>query len=137
LKNVYLVDANVLLRYLMNDPPAHGSAAKKLIEDAASGKVSLLIPFIAVSETIFTLQRFYGISREAIGREFVKVLTAPGIKLTGPAWILAAVEEYGRGTASFGDACMAAEARTSNLPIASFDRDIDRLPGVRRIEPKA
>jgi predicted nucleic acid-binding protein len=131
-----LVDANVLLRYLMNDHAEHSPSAKKLVEDAGRGTIALHLPFIAVTETIFTLQRFYGVGREEIAREFLKVLSAPGIKLACPGWILEAVEEYGMRNISFGDACLAAEARSENLPIASFDRGFDAFPGIKRFEPK-
>jgi predicted nucleic acid-binding protein len=132
----YLVDTNVLLRYLMNDHPEHGESARKLIAKAGRGEVALHVPFIAVVETIFTLQRFYQVAREDIGREFLKVLTAPGIKVAGPEWVLEAVEEYRTRNVSFGDACLAAEARTQGLPIASFDRGLDKFSGVERFEPK-
>jgi predicted nucleic acid-binding protein len=131
----YLLDTNIVLRYLMNDHPEHSRAAKKLIENAGNGKVMLHLPFIAITEIIFTLQKFYGVAREDIGRELMKVLTAPGVKLAGPSWVLQAVEEYGMQNVSFGDACLAAEARAEKLAIASFDRGIDALPGVRRYEP--
>jgi len=87
-----LVDANVLLRYLMNDHPEHGRSARKLIEDARRGRVLLHLPFITILETVFTLQKFYLIAREDIARELLKVLSAPGIKFVGPAWIHEAVE---------------------------------------------
>jgi predicted nucleic acid-binding protein len=135
-QTIYLVDANVLLRYLMNDHPEHGRAAKKLIEQARSGRIALHVPFVAVMETIFTLQSFYKIEREDIGREFLKVLSAPGIKLVGPSWILDAIEESRTRNVSFGDACIAAEARMENLPIASFDRGLDSFSGIKRFEPK-
>jgi len=132
----YLLDTNVLLRYLMNDHPEHSAAAKRLIEDAGSGRVALHVPLIAVAEAIFTLQRFYRVAREDVGREMLKVLTGPGIKCVGPGWTLEAVEEYRTRNVSFGDACLAAEARVEGLAIASFDRGLDWFVGVRRVEPK-
>jgi predicted nucleic acid-binding protein len=131
-----LVDANILLRYLMNDHPQYGRAAKKLIEEAGAGKIVLEIPFITVLETIFTLQSFYRVPKTDIGRELLKVLSAPGIKLTGPPWLLGAVEEYRARNISFGDACIAAEARLENLAVASFDKGLDAFPGIKRFEPK-
>ena len=95
----------------------------------------LHVPFIAVTETIFTLQSFYRVEREDIAREFLKVLSAPGIKLAGPSWTLEAIEEYRARNVSFGDACLAAEARAEKLPIASFDRGLDGFAGIKRFEP--
>ena len=136
MKPTYLLDANILLRYLTDDHPAHGAAAKKLFADAGSGKISLRMPFIAVTETIFTLQRLYQADREDIGRELMKLLTAPGVALTCPHWILDAVENYQNKNVSFGDACLAAEAKADQATVVSFDRGLDKFPGLKRHEPK-
>jgi predicted nucleic acid-binding protein len=130
------VDTNILLRYLMADHPQHSHAAKRLMEEAGTGKIQLEIPLVAVMETVFTLQSFYRVPREDIGRELLKVLTAPGTKLAGPGWLLGAVDEFRSRNISFGDACIAAEARQENLPVASFDKDLDSFPGIKRFEPK-
>ncbi len=137
MKPTYLLDANILLRYLTDDHPAHGAAAKKLFADAGSGKISLHIPFIAVTETIFTLQRLYQADREDIGRELMKLLTAPGVALTCPHWVLDAVEVYQTRNVSFGDACLAAEAGADQTPVASFDRGLDKFRGLKRHEPRS
>ncbi len=93
MKPAYLLDANILLRFLTNDHAIHSSAAKKLFEEAGSGKIQLHIPLIAIVESIFTLQSFYEVGRADIGRELLKVLTAPGVSLTCPDWVLESVEE--------------------------------------------
>ena len=131
-----LVDTNILLRFLMNDHPEHSKRAKALIERAGAGKVTLWVPFITIVETLFTLQSFYQIERGSIGLQLLKVLSAPGIKIAADSWILEAIEEYRTRNVSFGDACLAAEARYKNLQIASFDRGFDKFPGIVRFEAK-
>ncbi|MCE0484728.1 MAG: PIN domain-containing protein [Methylacidiphilales bacterium] len=133
---VCLVDTSILLRFLTNDHPRHGVAARKLIEDAEAGRVSLKIPFITIAETIFTLQSHYEIDRRDIGRELMKILSAPGITLTCPGWIWQAVESYRTRNVSFGDACLAAEVEQEKIAIASFDRGLEKLPGIERYEPE-
>jgi len=137
MKPAYLLDTNIILRFLTNDHPTHGAAAKKLFADAGSGKINLRISFIAITESIFTLQSYYEIDRADIGRELLKVLTAPGVTITCPGWILEAVEDYQTRNVSFGDACLAAEARFDQVAVASFDRGLDKFSGVKRHEPKA
>jgi len=135
-KPTYLVDSNILLRFLTNDHPSHSAAAKKLFEDAGSGKISLRIPFIVITETIFTLQSYYEIDRPDIGRELLKLLTAPGVTLTCPHWVLEAIENYQSRNVSFGDACLAAEAQVEHLSVASFDRGLNKFPALKRHEPR-
>jgi predicted nucleic-acid-binding protein len=96
----------------------------------------LRVPFTAIAETIFTLRTHYQVDRAAIGRELLKLLTAPGVTLTCSAWVLHAVEDFRDKNVSFGDACLAAEAKTDQITIASFDRGLSKFPGVKRYEPK-
>ncbi len=137
MESAYLVDTNVLLRFLRDDHSVHSPAAKRLFEDARSGKFELLIPFTAIAEAIFTLRTHYQIDRADIGREMLKVLTTPGVTLTCPTWILEAVEDYRDKNVSFGDACIAAEARAGQITIVSFDKGLAKFPSVKRHEPKA
>jgi predicted nucleic-acid-binding protein len=110
-------------------------AARHFFDEAAAGKLTIYIPFIAITETVFTLQSYYKVSRADIGRSLLTVLTAPGVKLTVPDWILDAVEMFRTRNVSFGDACVAAEAGSESFTVASFDRGLDRFPGLKRHEP--
>jgi predicted nucleic acid-binding protein len=130
-----LVDASILVRYLVKNQEKQSPAAKRLIDAGRRGTVNLEIPLIAVAETIFTLESVYEAERSEIAAELLKILTAPWLRLTAPAWVLDAVEEYRIANVSFGDACMAAEARTRKVDVAAFDRGFDKLPGIKRFEP--
>lgn len=132
----YLLDTNVILRFLMQDDKPMGAAAKRLVEQARNGKIILEVPFIAISEAVHTLRTLYKITLPEVAREIGNFVSGFGVRLTAPAWILDALEDCQRRNVSFGDACIAAEARASELTVASFDTDFDRFPGVARFEPK-
>ena len=132
----YLVDANVIIRFFVQDDRVKAAAAKSLVEQARKGKVVLEVPFTAISETAHTLRSFYGIDRSEIAKELLKFLKGVGISTSAPSWMLDALNECETRKVSFGDACMAAEARATGKAIASFDRDFDSFAGVVRFEPK-
>lgn len=129
----YIVDANVILRFFLNDHAKHSLAAKNLLQKASDGKLELQIPFITILEVVFTLGSFYKQPRKKVATEMAKLLSARGIKSLAPDWVLDALEEYGTNNISFGDACITAEARVKKLEIASFDADFDKLRGVKRV----
>lgn len=132
----YLVDTNVMLRFLVQDDQLRAAAVKKVVEQARSGKITLEVPFMAIAETVHTLRTFYRVGMDQIAREMSNFLTGFGVRLTAPVWILDALEECQRRNVSFGDACIAAEARVSKLAVMSFDRDFDSMDGVTRYEPR-
>ena len=132
----YLVDTNVILRFLIQDDQAKAKAVKKLVERARSGHVVLEVPFTAIAEALHTLKSFYRVELAQAAQEISNFLSGFGIRVAAPPWVLDALEECQRLKVSFGDACIAAEARARGIPILSFDSDFDRLPGVARFEPK-
>ena len=58
------LDANALLRLLLNDIPEQHKATKKLL---ASAPTPLAVADIAVIELVFVLERHYGFSRQQVG----------------------------------------------------------------------
>jgi len=132
----YLIDTNILVRFLRDDHAAFSSASRKLFEKARSGKLTLLIPFISIVETLHVLRSQYRVDQALSAREMIKILNAPGVELSAPGWIGEALGDYMKKGMSFGDACIAAEARANNYTVASFDGDFDAMAGVKRHEPK-
>ena len=103
---------------------------------AEKREINIEVPFIALIESVFTLSSFYKRDRKSIADELTKILNTPGINLRGPAWCFNALEDFGARKVSFGDACIIAEARHTNISVASFDTDFDDVMGVVRLEPK-
>lgn len=131
----YIADTNILLRFLMNDHAEHGKAAQGLVRAASDGNLILVVPYMALSETVFTLRSFYKCDKRATVRELQVLLNSRGIKTTAPGWIKQAFEMYLDHNITFGDACIAAEAEHTQLCVASFDSDFDLLPNVTRFNP--
>lgn len=132
----YLVDTNILLRFLVEDDEKKAAAARRLINQAGKGEVLLEVPFITVVEAVHTLRSVYKVDKGDITREVYKFLRNPGLRTTAPAWLFDALAEFQARNISFGDACIAAEARAFGKAVASFDRDFDGFAGVRRFEPE-
>ena len=131
----YLVDTNILLRFFVPEQPVQAEASKRLIQNAAEGRFVLEIPFVTIAEAVHTLRTFYRVDRTRVANQMLMLLKGTGIRVTAPAWILEALAEYGARNVSFGDACLAAEARAREITVASFDRDFDSFTGVVRFDP--
>ncbi len=57
----YLVDTNILLRFLSGEPAAQAAAARRLFDRASAGEVVLDVSPVIVAETLYTLLSFYGV----------------------------------------------------------------------------
>jgi predicted nucleic acid-binding protein len=132
----YLVDTNVLLRFLSGEPAAQAAAARKLFERAAKGEVVLDVSPMIVAETFYTLHSFYGVDKKTAADKLSLLLQQHGIKLRDASPVLSALDRLQTANVGFADAFLAAVATEEKLPVASFDRDFDKL-GVPRYEPTA
>ena len=87
-------------------------------------------------ETVFLLQKHYGIARAEIAKQLLSLLAMPGIHLEGKRQLGRVFALYIDYEISFADAYHAVLAQHhGNGEIVSFDRDFDHLPGIERIGP--
>jgi predicted nucleic acid-binding protein len=87
-------------------------------------------------ETVFTLERFYKQPRVGIRDALLPLLGLPGIILPGKSRFSEIFDLYVERILSFADAYHVVLARSLKLDLfLSFDRGIDRVPGIKRVEP--
>jgi len=132
----YLVDTNILLRFLSGEPPAHAAAARKLFDRAAKGEVILDVPTLIVAEAYYTLVSFYEVERKVAAGKLSMLLQQHGVKLRDASSVLMALEWLQTSGVGFSDAYLAAVASEEQLTVTSFDADFDKLR-VARYEPTA
>jgi len=126
------IDTNVLVRHLTGDPPAQAAKATAYLQRADE----LLLPDLILAEVAYVLESFYGTPRTQVAETLRAILAFPPIRVVDAELLLRAVEAYDTHRLDFADAYLVASAeRTGIGEIASFDRGIDRVGTVRRIEP--
>jgi predicted nucleic acid-binding protein len=131
-----VVDANVLLRFLVGDVPEQMEKSIRLIRRIEERKETVFLPLINAYEVVFTLARFYKIPRSEIAEKLSAILSLRCLRMLRKRAFLEALNIYRDTKVSFGDAYAAAQMRAmSCTEIYSFDKDFDRLDGITRIEP--
>lgn len=126
------VDTNVLVRHLTGDPPAMATRASAFLGSANR----LLLADLVVAETIYVLESFYKQPRGAIATAIRALLAFPPIVVVDEPLLLRAIEVYEIDRLDFAEAYLVACAETTGVgAVASFDKTIDRVKTVSRIEP--
>lgn len=127
------VDTNVLIRHLTGDPPRLAARATRFLEAAEE----LLLPDLIVAEVAYVLESYYETPRPQVATILRSVLAFPSIRIIDPELLQRTVEVYDVHRLDFADAYLVASAeRTGVGVIVSFDRSIDRVATVQRVEPK-
>ena len=135
--STYLLDANVVLRFLTQDHPVKAKAATALFGKATNGEVTLELDPVILAEVIYTLEGYYQKSREEIANTLLQLVTSLGIDSERHGTVINALLRYKNQPVDFPDAWLASLAAERKLQAASFDKDLDRFSDVTRYEPKA
>jgi predicted nucleic acid-binding protein len=131
------LDTNILLRHLLQDDPRQSSRCTSYLGRIERGEVRARIANTVVFEAVFVLQRQHAVPRSEIRDALLALIELPGIVLPGKRMFGDVFDLYVERNVSFIDAYHAVLARRLGLnEIVSYDRGLDRVPGIRRVEPE-
>ena len=128
----YLVDTNVLLRFLRGDDAQHSPAARALFSDACDGKCVLILTEVAVAEAVWVLDSFYQTGRERIAEGLSKVILSAGVRCVKQDEMLDALRRFASTKCDFLDCYLAALTAASGDHVATFDKDFNQFDDVKR-----
>ena len=121
------VDTNVFVRILVDDPgaPQQCVAARNVAAEAGT----IYVPQVVQIETVWVLERTYGISKPDIVRTLVQVVENTSFVLQRAEVFVNALAEYRGSRVDFADCMILAEARTEGVQLATFDRKLGKHHG--------
>ncbi|MGI8762090.1 MAG: PIN domain-containing protein [Jatrophihabitantaceae bacterium] len=126
------VDTNILVRHLTGDPPAMAARATAFLRRESE----LFLADLIVAETVYVLESFYETPRTQIAEIVRSLVAMRSVVVVDRDVLLRAVEVYETDRLDFAEAYLVASAESTGIGrIASFDRSLDRVRTVKRIEP--
>jgi len=126
------VDTNILVRHLTGDPPEMAARATAYLADASE----LYLADLIVAEAVYVLESFYTAPRDQIAAAMRSLVSMRSMVTVDPALLLRAIEVYENGRLDFAESYLVACAESTGIGrVASFDRAIDRVSTVERLEP--
>ena len=124
------LDTNVLVRYLTQDDPEQSRTATDLIERRLSEDEPGFISVVAMAETVWVLERAYGLGGGDIAAAVERVLQADVLVVENEQEVFAAMTALKDGRGSFADALISAlDASAGCTHTVTFDRKALRLAG--------
>ncbi len=130
------LDTNILLRHLLQDQPTQSPNATRYLAAIEAGQAKVRLADTVVFETVFTLQRLYGVPRADIRDKLLPLIALSGVVLPGKRGLHEVFDLYVTHNISFADAYHAVLMKHLKLnEIVSYDRGFDKIPGIRRVEP--
>lgn len=127
-----VVDANLIIRFLIKDDPDQFEAAQKLF---SSQDENLVLPDLILAEVVWTLHSVYKLTKQEIIDNLLKLLELKN--LTDNFYLLTnTLLIYKDYNISFIDAYLIAFCEQNKLEgIYSFDKGLDKIQSVKRFKP--
>jgi predicted nucleic acid-binding protein len=132
----YILDTNIIIRFLANDHGEHSPAAYRLFEGASRGEVILLIDPIVVAECVHVLKgRYYQLSKLEISTHLKRIVEFVQIEADDKNLLISSLEYYAKYNVDYPDAYLASLAEKHRLSVATFNaKDFEKM-GVNNYQP--
>ena len=96
----------------------------------------LLLADLVLAECVYVLESFYEVKRERVAELMRAAIALPSIAVLDAPLLLRTLEVYEVDRLDFAEAYLVASAEATGVgAVMSFDRAIDRVRTIERVEP--
>jgi predicted nucleic acid-binding protein len=131
------IDTNILLRHLLQDHDDHSPKASALLLEVRRGQQKIFCPATVIFEAIYVLHERAGLPRNKIAWALKNLVELPNFVMSEEQVIIVALDFWTeQSPLDYADCYHLALTKALGLTeIYTFDKKMDRFPGVERIEP--
>lgn len=114
-----IVDANVILRYLLDDHATLSAKAVEILE-----KHTVILPIEVACEVVYVLQKVYSVTRQEIQNLLTSLLDEKLVTMDKPDVFIKALEYYANSKLDFVDTLLWAYHTVEKQEIFTFDKKL-------------
>ena len=119
-----LVDANVILRYLLRDDEALFQKASEVLEKVRTGEEKVVILESVVTECVYVLLKIYKVTRTTIAEKLGRLLDYKGVANPDKQDLIDSIHLFGETHLSFVDCLLCTKSKNNAMPIVTFDAEL-------------
>ncbi len=127
MRNTRVVDANVILRFLLADKPSYFEQARAFMEQVRTGAAGAYIPEGVLVECVYVLLKVYGVPRSEVADKLLKLLSYKGIVNDNRPVLQESLRLFVAENVDIVDAIVHVTATVRGWQPFSFDADLDKL----------
>lgn len=116
------VDANVILRYLLDDDSQLAEKAARLLEE---GQVH--VPFEVMAEVVYVMQGVYKISRQEICTVLTRFIMFPNVTTNSEPVLCEALRVYADKNLDFVDSLLCSYSSIEGVQVETFDKKLKKI----------
>lgn len=122
-----LVDANIILRFLLKDNKDLFVKAKEIFLKAEKGDQKIYIDEVVIAEVVWTLSSFYKIKKTDIADKLEQIISQDWTVNPRKGLIMEALGLFKAKNLSFIDCWMAVVSKKQGLTLETFDKKLKKL----------
>ncbi len=126
-KNIMICDANIILRYLLEDIPELSEKAAQFIENK-----EIFIPFEVAAEVVYVLEKVYNISRKELSQAVIDMIHYSNITTVDKKVLEYALNLFSESKTDFVDTLLCGYAYVQHADIITFDHKLSNR--IKRIK---
>lgn len=132
-----IIDTNIICRHALQDHEDHSPRANRLFSQVARGHEAVFCPATAIFEAIHILHKLNEAPRINVAHHLHMILNYVGLHLEHSDAVTNALDFWvDQPRLDFADCYHLALAKKLGITqVYSFDKKMDRYPGIERIEP--
>lgn len=127
-----LIDANVILRYLLKDDEVLFKKASSLLEKVKGGEESVVIPECALAECVYVLLKIYKVERRIVSEKLQGLFSYKGVVNPDKKVMIDSIALFGQTQLSIVDCILCARVMDSSFELFTFDDELKKTSALQR-----
>lgn len=127
MKRTILIDANIVIRFLLGDHPEFSAKAKLIFTEAQAGLHTIYFDEVVIAEVIWTLSSYYRLEKTVIVNQLEKLISQKWIINPRKKLLLQSLFLYKEKGLDYIDCWIFIVNRSLKTSLETFDRDLKKL----------
>ena len=122
---VYLIDTNVIIRFLVGDHKEHLEVATEIFKKIELGEYEVEILDSVIMEALFVLIKFYKLPKDEVIDDLKKIIALRGV-IGNKVLLIETLNIVENKNIDFVDALICSKSKLEGYGKLSFDKDVNR-----------
>ena len=122
---VYLIDTNVIIRFLVGDHEEHLEIATEIFRKVENGEYEVEILEPVIMEVLFVLVKFYKLPQSEVIEDLKRIIAFRGV-LGDKVLLIETLNIVENKNIDFVDALICSKSRLQGYGKLSFDKDVNK-----------
>ena len=123
----YLLDANIILRYIVAENTPLNLKSKYYFDLAQDNKYQLIIDNVVIAEVVWVLKSYYKFNRENLVNSLRIVISHKNILVDNKNLILETLDFFSSHNLSYIDCYLHCLSQSKGIPLSTFDTKLSKI----------